>query len=172
VDGHTYRIGTLLGTGAFGAVYSCTDEWGNDLVAKVLLPNRSYEDVKQSWLFELNQLVTLRHPNITYVHKAFEWRDTFYLVLERCTFTLETLIVSPGLVPDLWIPWVAKDILQGLEYIHGNGYVHKDIHPGNVYVAQTRDSMVSTKDPVWSFKIGDLGISNLEANLRPNTLMA
>ena len=90
VDGHTYYIGNQVGQGFFGAVYECFDEWSNSLVAKVIIPQgRSFEHVKSMWLEEQNKLVNLRHPNITYVHNAFEYRETFYLIIERCSFTLE-----------------------------------------------------------------------------------
>lgn len=174
VDGKYYFVGKLLGAGAFGHVYECTDEWSNDLVVKVLVPKeQTYEEVRESWLSELTKLVMLRHPNVTYVFNAFEYKDTFYIVMERCSMTIDTIINAQGLSGELWIPYVARDVLQGLEFVHASGYVHKDIHAGNVFVSQTTDRMVPSKMPVWSFKIGDLGISRLETDIRAfNTLLA
>jgi len=174
VDGRYYFIGDKIGEGGFGAVYDCTDEWSNSLVAKILIPRgQTYDEVRDSWLDELHKLLELRHPNITYVHAAFEYKDTFYLVIERCTSTLDSVINFPGLSGEVWVPYVARDILQGLDYIHANGYVHKDMHPGNVFVSQSFDRMVPIKEPVWSFKIGDLGISRLEGEIEVfNTLLA
>src|SRR6266540_6056812 len=92
-----YRLGEPIGQGGFGIVYACTDDWGNSLAAKVLLPQgRPYEVVEQDWQRELRNLVTLRHPNITHVYDAFEWRDTFYIITERCDQTLKQLISMPG----------------------------------------------------------------------------
>lgn len=174
VDGKYYFMGDFIGRGYFGNVYECSDEWGNQLVAKVLVPrNQTYDQVRESWLAELRKLLDLRHPNVTYVHAAFECDDTFYLVMERCSMTLDVVINLENLKPDGWIPYVARDVLQGLEYIHSNGYVHKDIHPGNVFVSQSQDRMIPTKDAVWSFKVGDLGISRLETEINAfNTLLA
>ena len=169
-----YYLGDQIGSGAFGAVYECTDDWDNKLVTKVILPqNRSYEQVREEWLNELQTLVHVRHPNITYIYDAFEYRDTFYIVVERCYFTLKELILLPALTPEIWLPYVARDILNGLEFIHGRGFIHKDLHPGNVYISQIWDRMVPQKDSVWAFKIGDLGISRLEGDIRLfNTLLA
>jgi len=174
VDGKYYFIGEKLGQGSFGEVFECQDEWSNQLVAKILVPrNQTYDEVRENWLGELKKLLDLRHPNITHVHAAFECDDTFYLVIERCAMTLDGIIQLPNLAGELWLPYVARDILQGLEYMHINGYVHKDVHPGNVFVSQTTDRMVPTKEPVWSFKIGDLGISRLESEIEVfNTLLA
>lgn len=174
VDGNYYFIGEKIGQGAFGTVYSCTDEWSNSLVAKIIVPrDQPLDDVRARWLDELRKLMDLRHPNITYVHNAFEYKDNFYIVMERCFTTFDTIINLPNLLPDFWFPYVARDLLQALDYMHIRGFVHKDIHPGNVFVSQVHDRMMPDRDPVWSFKIGDLGISRLEGEIRvENTLLA
>ncbi len=173
-DGKAYFVGEFLGGGNFGNVYECTDEWDNRLVAKVLVPrNQTYEEVRENWLSELRKLRDLRHPNITFVHAAFECNDTFYLIIERCAMTLDAVINLDGLKSDFWIPHVARDILQAVEFIHAHGYVHKDIHPGNIFVSQIMDRMVREKEPVWCFKVGDLGISRLETEINVfNTALA
>lgn len=173
-NGCNYYLGDQIGQGAFGAVYECTDDWDNLLVAKVLLPkDRPYEAVKADWMHELQVLSQLRHPNITFIYAAFEYRDTFYLIVERCAYTLKDLIGNPHPNPELWLPYVARDILHALEFIHGHGIVHKDLHPGNVLISQSQDRMVPQKPPVWSFKICDLGISRLEGDIRLfNTILA
>src|SRR6267142_5722796 len=76
---NTYRIGKKIGEGAFGVVYECTDTWENVLAVKILKPLGTYEHVRDSAIGELVRLRTLRHPNVTYVHDAFEYRDTFYI---------------------------------------------------------------------------------------------
>lgn len=170
-----YVITGVLGQGAFGLVYECSDSWGNELAAKVLHPlgDRTYEQVRTEWAGELDRLVALRHPNITFIYDAFEYNETFYLVMERCTYTLRQLIELPEHEGELWIPYVARDLLQAIHFIHNRGYVHKDIHPGNVFVSQTPDRMVPSRTRVWSFKVGDLGISRLEGDINVfNTILA
>ena len=113
-DGHQYTLGSQIGEGAFGHVFECADEWDNKLVAKVLVPrNQTYEQVRESWNRELGNLLLLRHPNITYVHAAFEYRHTFYIVVERCDLTLKSFIGYSGI--EAWIPRIARDILHGLQ---------------------------------------------------------
>jgi serine/threonine-protein kinase len=174
IQGHcSYEIGQKIGSGHFGEVYACKDEWGNDLVAKVLQPRGSYEDVKVAWNQELQKLLALRHPTITFLHDAFEYRDTFYLVLERCLTDLNALLGVPEYDGTFWMPHVARDLLQGIHFIHTAGYVHKDIHPGNVFVKSITDRMSPEKDPVYCFKIGDLGIARLETDVNAfGTLLA
>lgn len=166
--GQNYLLGNLINQGGFGAVFECTDGWGNDLVAKIILPQNNsttYEEVKERWVAELQNLVSLRHPNITYLHDAFEFKDTFYLIIERCSQTLSDLFLIPDFNGEIWLPSIAKFILQAVNYIHKSGYIHKDIHPGNVFVSHIKDDMVPSKDPVFVYKIGDLGISRLQSDI-------
>ncbi len=173
-NGMRYLIGEIIGQGYYGTVYKCEDEWGNELVAKVLVPrNQTYEEVGEQWLEELNKLVYLRHPKITFVYAAFEYRNTFYLIIERCHFTLKDLLQLPNLQGELWLPHVAREVLQGINFIHNAGYVHKDIHHGNVFLSLLQDKMNQGNDPVFMFKIGDLGISRLEKDIDVfNTILA
>lgn len=162
-----FYIGEKLGRGGFGVVYECTDDWGNPLVAKVILPHeRPYAEVRESWLGEAGKLMHLRHPNITFVRDAFEYQDTFYLIIERCNFPLLQVITSFGLDAERWLPYVARDVLQALDYIHAHGYVHKDLHPGNVFVVESRQQAAFIHRIVRSFKIGDLGLTRLETDGR------
>ena len=162
-----FYIGEKLGRGGFGVVYECSDDWGNPLVAKVILPHeRPYAEVRESWLEEADKLMDLRHPNITFVREAFEYQDTFYLIIERCNFPLMQVITSFGLDAERWLPYVARDVLQALDYIHAHGYVHKDLHPGNVFVVESRQQAAFIHRIVRSFKIGDLGLTRLETDGR------
>lgn len=140
-----YYVGQPLGRGAFGIVYECTDDWGNQLAAKVLLPqNRTYEQVEGDWFEELIKLVQLRHPKITYIHQAFEYQDAFYIIVEFCKASLENIITLPSIRGDIWLPYIARDILHGLDYIHNNGYIHKDLHPGNIFISEQHDPIALT----------------------------
>lgn len=157
-----YWLGEPIGSGYFGQVYACRDRWLNDLVVKVLLPrDQTYDQVRSRWHTELSNLVALRHPNVTYVYDAFEYRTTFYLVVERCAEELGSLFALPGYDGQLWLPSIARDVLQALAFIHDAGYVHKDLHPGNILIAVARDRADPSKRPVYSFKVSDLGISRL-----------
>lgn len=169
-----YFIGEQIGRGAFSVVFDCLDEWGNQLAAKVLAPqNRPYEAVRKEWLHELQNLQQLRHPQVTFIHQAFEYRNTFYIIVEKCAFTLKNLIEVPNSTGELWLPYVSRDILNGLQYIHDHKYVHKDLHAGNIFVSEQRDPMLPDNEPIWRFKIGDLGISRLEGDIRHfNTILA
>ena len=165
-----YFMGDRIGGGSYGDVYECTDEWANPLVAKVLKPAMSFEEVRRQWESEVSNLSRMRHPNITYIHDAFFHENAFYIIVEKCLYSVDRVLPR---IDESWLPHIARDILQALAFIHRHGHVHKDVHPGNVFVSLTSDVMDSGHSPRVSFKLGDLGITRVETDIRRvGTIMA
>jgi len=157
VTGNTFTMGKMIGEGHFGIVYECTDFWNNDLAAKVLKPIGTYDSVKASAEAELAKLRTLRHPFVTYVFDAFEYRDTFYIITERCHGPLQRLFQMKNFDGNLWLMPIARCLLQAIHYLHINNYAHEDIHSGNVFSAIVKDEMTPIERDALVFKLGDLG---------------
>jgi serine/threonine protein kinase len=163
VTGHRYTIGRRLGEGSFGIVYECVDEWENDLAVKVLKPIGTYEKVRDAADAEFRKLVLLRHPNITFVHDLFEYRNAFYIVTERCHLSLSDMLQRPSFQGQLWLRAISRCVLQAVSFLHFNRYVHQDIHPGNVFAAFVKDEVLPppATQEVLKFKLGDLGVTRL-----------
>ena len=154
-------MGEKIGEGHFGLVFSCDDVWNNSLAAKVLKPLGPYEKVKAAAVAELGKLVYLRHPHITYVFDAFEYRDTFYIITERCYCSLTQLFSMDNFDGAVWLRPIARCLLQAVHYIHTNQYAHQDIHVGNVFASFARDEMNAENPGVIQFKLGDLGVAKV-----------
>ncbi len=168
---NSYVMGEQIGEGHFGLVFACQDGWGNDLAAKVLKPTGPYERVRASAEAELQKLLALRPPHITYVFDAFEYRDTFYIVTERCYCPLTQLFFLEPFNGAVWLVPVARCLLQAVQYLHSNHYAHQDIHLGNVFAAFSRDEMSPTAPGAIQFKLADLGVSKVFSEIdAANTL--
>ena len=165
--GNTYTIGQQIGEGNFGIVYVCSDIWNNELAVKVLKPTDTYEKVKEKAEEEFSRLMQLRHPNITFVYDAFEYRDTFYIVTERCYGSISELFDLPNLNGMDWFLPIARQLLQAVHYLHLKNYVHQDIHEGNVFLTFIKDEMTPQMDQVIQFKLGDFGVSKLLYDVNP-----
>jgi eukaryotic-like serine/threonine-protein kinase len=146
----TYTLQSELGRGAFGAVFRSVGPFDQVYAIKVLQPgNRAYADVQAEWAKESGRLLSLRHPNVVYIHDAFEQNQLFFLALEHCDHPLKAMLGRPlkeGLVIEL-----ARQLLAALQFLHDNDVVHEDLHPGNVLITHTDRPIV---------KISDFGISN------------
>ncbi|MEK6594712.1 MAG: protein kinase [Pseudomonadota bacterium] len=168
-----YTMAELLGEGSFGYVYACTDGWSNELAAKVLKArNLPYEKIRDDAVAELTKLQAFRHPTITYVYDAFEYRDTFYLITERCHRPLAEIIKSETFKGHLWLKPIARCLLQAIHYLHVNKMVHQDVHLGNVLTAFVKDEMVPD-DMSITFKLADLGLTKVVSEVDAlNTMLA
>ncbi|WP_441285697.1 serine/threonine protein kinase [Sorangium sp. KYC3313] len=131
----TYVIGALIGDGQYGSVYECSGPFDQVYALKMLRPaNKPYQVVKEEWSREMLRLESFRHPNIVYIHDAFEVNYLFYLALERCDTSLRALLGAP-FQPPLLLE-LSRQLLMTLQYLHDNGVVHADLHAGNVLISQ------------------------------------
>jgi serine/threonine-protein kinase len=96
----------------------------------------------------VRRLLTLRHPNVVYVHDAFEWQRSFCVALEWCDHTLRDMLEQP-LQEELAIE-LSRQMLAAVQYLHDCDVVHDDLHPGNVLIQQADRPIV---------KISDFGIA-------------
>ncbi|XP_057762905.1 mitogen-activated protein kinase kinase 9 [Arachis stenosperma] len=92
-------------------------------------------------------------PYVVRYHGSFESPlsgDVAILMEYMDSGTLETLLKTRGTFDEASLVKVARDVLNGLNYLHARNIVHRDIKPANL--------LVNNKNEV---KIGDFGVSKL-----------
>ena len=146
-----YRVEGVIGQGEFGAVYECSGPFDQTYAVKMMRPsNRPYAEVQSDWAKEVQRLLSLRHPNVVYIHDAFEQANLFYLALEKCDHPLSAMLGSP--MQESLVLELARQILFAVQFLHDHEVVHDDIHAGNVLVTHATDRPV--------LKLADFGISH------------
>jgi serine/threonine-protein kinase len=146
-----YRVEGILGQGEFGAVYLCAGPFDQVYAVKMMRPsNRPYAEVHAEWAKEVQRLLSLRHPNVVYIHDAFESGHLFFLALEKCDHPLSAMLGTP--MHESLVIELGRQILFAVQFLHENQIVHDDIHAGNVLVTHATDRPV--------VKLADFGISH------------
>jgi serine/threonine protein kinase len=157
-----YLIGRVLGRpGGFGITYLALDRHLETRVAiKEYLPrdlamraNDAATIVAHSaeeqallayglaqFLEEARVIARLDHPNVLRVRQFFEANASAYLVMDY--YEGVTLAEHLGRQPGRRLPQAQAlalllPVLDGLRAVHAQGILHRDIKPGNVYLAQT-----------------------------------
>jgi serine/threonine-protein kinase len=160
-----YRLGRLIGEGGMGAVYEAEHEGLRARVAVKLLGEHGHLDPKAIVRFrrEARAMGAIRHENVVAVmDTGTDEEGSPYLVMELlegeslAAVLRRERTLAPGLAC-----WIADQALSGLEAAHAQGVIHRDLKPGNVFLARLSDGS-------HRIKILDFGISKLGGNA--NTL--
>jgi len=136
-----YRIGKMLGSGAFGEVRVCVHrESGAQRAVKVLRKANMDEDEKRMFFNEINILKDLDHPNILKMYEFFEDEKRYYIVTDICKGgELFDEIVSRGKFSEQDASMLMKQVLSCINYCHQNHIVHRDLKPENILLEQNKE---------------------------------
>jgi len=131
-----WQQGRFIGAGAFGSVYLAVNlDSGMPMAVKEIrfqdaanLPNL-YKQIKD----ELSVMEMLHHPNVVEYYGIEVHRDKVYIFEEYCSGGSLQALLELGRIEDERIVQVyTLQILEGLEYLHSKGIVHRDIKPDNI----------------------------------------
>ena len=150
-----FRIVKLLGRGGFGAIYLANDiSLGHRVAIKEYLPGDISSRAKDSrvipnhtdheqlyqwgldrFVKEARNLVRFRHPNIVRVSALFQENNTAYMVMDfEEGVSLRQFVSVPENRTEEQLKALIKPIAQGLSEVHRQGFIHRDIKPGNLLV--------------------------------------
>jgi tetratricopeptide (TPR) repeat protein len=127
-----YRIDAQLGEGGMGVVYRAHDSLlQREVAIKTLSPAMFGTEGARRFVREAQAVAKLNHPHIVSIFDAVEESGQLAIVMELVEGqTLRELLPVPvGRLVE-----IALQVLEGLEYAHGQGVVHRDIKPENIIV--------------------------------------
>lgn len=125
-----------IGRGGFGRVDLIVDEGGNKFARKVFqpatyIPSSAHDRLRQRFRREVKIQANLLTPSIMPILHAELKGDAPAFVMPLAEKSYEEQIVADRASGSVDIDAVA-DILNGLEYLHELGYVHRDLNPKNI----------------------------------------
>jgi len=129
-----YKVTAKLGEGGMGFIYKAHD--GNldtDVVIKVprlsMLVERQFA---QRFTRELRSLVNLSHPHIVKIIDVGQQDKIPFAVMQYLSGgDLADRLQDGRVSPDSLSAWL-PEIAGALDFVHEEGYVHRDIKPGNI----------------------------------------
>ena len=137
----TYKIGKILGEGAFGEVRLCTHrESGEKRAVKVLRKDAMDEDETAAMLNEINILRGLDHPNVVKIYEYFEDAKRFYIVTQFIEGgELFDEIIKRGSFTERDAAVLLRMLLGCIAYCHSKYIVHRDLKPENVMLEGNKE---------------------------------
>ncbi len=83
----------------------------------------SVEDITQ----EIAILSELSSPYVTKYHGSFLKGSDLWIIMEFCSGGSCGDLMKPGLIAEEYITIIIRELLMGLEYLHGDKKLHRDI---------------------------------------------
>src|SRR4051812_17714564 len=157
-----YDVTEVLGQGGMGIVYKGVDPAIGRKVAIKMMTGGFAEnpDLLKRFQREAQSAGTLQHPNIVIIYElGTHDNGNPYMAMEYIDGeSLETMVHNRKRMSLVEKCEIMVQALNGLQYAHSHGIVHRDIKPGNIMVL---------KDG--SVKIVDFGIARISDNSMTKT---
>jgi serine/threonine protein kinase len=152
-----FRIESILGAGGFGVTYLARDTHLEKSVAiKEYLPVDlalraldgsvvpvntdtafTYKSGLDQFLAEARTLARFAHPNIVRVTRYFELNGTAYMVMSYEEGTSLSRFLRKNPQPgEAFLRAMVAPLLNGLQEVHGAGFLHRDIKPSNIFLRE------------------------------------
>ncbi|KAI5949427.1 BCK1 [Candida jiufengensis] len=158
--------GELIGRGSFGDVYLALNvTTGEMLAVKQVMWNKNCDFISdgiESLHKEIETMKDLDHKNIVQ-YLGYEQKNNIYsLFLEYVAGgSIAMLLKSYGKFDEILIRIITKQVLLGLEYLHDNNIIHRDLKADNLLL-----------DIDGTCKISDFGISKKNNDIYNNANMS
>ncbi|MDO5132154.1 MAG: protein kinase [Eubacteriales bacterium] len=169
-----YRCLRKLGEGSFGAVWLVEEAaTGRRMALKTMLERAMLQELeRRKFDREMQIAAQLRHPNIVGLYESGCADGRYYMLQEFCaggsllSFIDRTWIRYAGKLPVELAVNLELQLLDALDYAHNaeiravdfsgkteilHGVVHRDIHPGNIFLAGHSEPL--------QVKVGDWGLA-------------
>ncbi|CDK27010.1 unnamed protein product [Kuraishia capsulata CBS 1993] len=144
-----YAVGFRVGKGNFGDVYKANSRTTNELVAIKVVDMEDSNDQIDVIRQEIQFLSELRSDYTTAYRETFVVGTCLWLVMEFCGGgSCADLLKCHKRLSEDAAAFIIRDTLRGLDYLHSNGIIHRDIKAANLLLTDNGN-----------VKVADFGVS-------------
>ena len=155
-----YKLLDRIGVGRMAGVYKAVHRLGQTVAIKILPPSKAKDaNTLARFQREARLALRLKHPNIVRTFQIGAAAGLNYLVMEYLEGeTLEEVLKRRGPLPPTEAVRVVYQALLGLECMHEEGMVHRDLKPGNLMLVSGSHAGAGDTTLYATVKILDIGL--------------
>jgi len=146
-----YKVGQLLGSGAFAQVKKVTNKKNKAIRAmKILEKKKIPKNEEEKFISEIQVLKQLDHPHILKLYEFYQDSKNYYIIMELCTGgELFDKIIEKGTFSEKEATYVMRQLLSSIRYAHNHNIVHRDLKPENILLDTHADGTYNIKIIDW-----------------------